>query len=650
MRMPIVGVRRFSQVFFLALFLGFCTLPFPAESAGSAEGWPVNWLLQLDPLVGLGTVLATGTLYRGLLWGAATLALTILLGRFFCGWLCPFGTLHQAVGWLGRLGKTATAKVRLNAFRRGQSIKYLLLAVLLGMASGPLAARAWTAGLSAGQRAGWILAALGLLALAALSLRSDRVPGRAARLLAGTAALAGLGLGWARPVGAFFAGSLQTGLLDPLPLMHRTFQLALLPALSRAGGADALPRFYSGAGLLGALFLLFLALNLWIPRFYCRFLCPLGALFGTLAPVQFLRVGKTADACSHCKRCETDCEGGCEPDGRIRTSECVLCMNCLNACPDGVIDYRPAPSASGEESRPDADRRHVLASLAAGLAAIPVARVSGLLGDGWSPQVIRPPGALREDLFLNRCVKCGQCMRACPTGIIQPAGLAAGAEGLWTPVLDFRIGSSGCQLNCTACGRACPTAAIRPISLEEKHGTGAFLGRGPIRCGTAFVDRGRCLPWAMNRPCIVCQENCPVSPKAITLREDWQTIPAGRLTVQSADPGGVWTREPLTRTADWDSGDIYALFPAPGVARRRITQAAGNRIDLESAGPDTPLPAPGARLEISVRLLLPVVDPALCIGCGICEHECPVSGLRAIRVTAENESRDRRRSLLPSKG
>jgi polyferredoxin len=650
MRLPIVGVRRFSQAFFLVLFLWFCLVPLPVGPDGSAKGWPVNWLLQLDPLVGLGTLLTTGTLYRGLLWGVATLALTVVLGRFFCGWLCPFGTLHQAIGWLGRRRKTAAARIRANTYRRVQSVKYLLLAVLLGMASGPLAARAWAAGLSAGQRAGWILAALGLLALAGLSLRRDRVPGVTARILAGAAALAGLGLGWAKPVGAFFAGSLQTGLLDPLPLMHRTFQLVFLPALSRAGGADALPRFYTGAGLLGALFLLFLALNLWIPRFYCRFLCPLGALFGTLAPVQFLRVGKTADACSHCKRCETDCEGGCEPDGRIRSSECVLCMNCLHACPDDVIDYRTTPSASGEESRPDTDRRHVLVSLAAGLAAIPVARISGLLGDNWNPKVIRPPGALREDLLLNRCIQCGQCMRVCPTGIIQPAGLETGAEGLWTPVLNFRIGSSGCQLACTACGHACPTAAIRPLTLDEKHGTGTFRDRGPIRCGTAFVDRGRCLPWAMNRPCIVCQENCPVSPKAITLREEWQAIGAGRITVQSADRNGVWTREPLARTGDWDSGDYFASFPSLGAARRRITQAAGNRIELEDSGAGAPLPAPGTDLEVSIRLLLPVVDPARCIGCGICEHECPVSGLRAIRVTAENESRNRAHSLLPSKG
>ena len=47
----------------------------------------------------------------------------------------------------------------------------------------------------------------------------------------------------------------------------------------------------------------------------------------------------------------------------------------------------------------------------------------------------------------------------------------------------------------------------------------------------------------------------------------------------------------------------------------------------------------GSAVTLQVRLQQPHVDPQKCIGCGVCEHECPVLGLRAIRVTAENESR-----------
>ena len=652
MTLSIVRVRRISQSFFLILFLGFCGITSPGTFVGPMDDWPVNWLLQLDPLAGLGTLLTTGTLYRGLLWGLVTLGLTLLLGRFFCGWLCPFGTLHQIVGWLGQRRTRKSEHVRRNAYRQGQAVKYYVLAALLGMAFGPVATRALTAAQAAGPRTGWALTALGLLLLIGLSLRRSLYSGLSARALAAGLAGLGLGLGFSRPAGHLFAGSLQTGLLDPLPLLYRSIHLVVLPALDRVWGfTSVLPRHYAGAGLLGALLLLFLALNLRIPRFYCRFLCPLGALFGVLAPLNLWRIGKTLDACSHCKGCEANCEGACAPDGRIRTAECVLCLNCLEACPDRVIDYRPEPSASGVEPRPDAGRRGVLLSLGSGLAAIPVVRLSGLLGDNWNPQVIRPPGALQERLFLNRCIKCGQCMRICPTNIIQPAGMEAGVEGLWTPILNFRIGSSGCQANCTACGHICPTAAIRPLSLEEKLGQGAYRDRGPVRCGTAFVDRNRCLPWAMNRPCIVCQETCPVSPKAITLREDWQKVHRKVLTVQSSGTEGVSILELPAPPDAWASGEYYAVFPAlPGSPRRRITQTAGNRLSLEPQAAGLPPPAPGADLQIVVRLLLPVIDPVLCNGCGICEHECPVSGLRAIRVTAENEARDRSHSLLPAQG
>jgi formate hydrogenlyase subunit 6/NADH:ubiquinone oxidoreductase subunit I len=109
----------------------------------------------------------------------------------------------------------------------------------------------------------------------------------------------------------------------------------------------------------------------------------------------------------------------------------------------------------------------------------------------------------------------------CPTNVLQPAGFEAGLEGLWTPVLDMERGY--CELNCTLCGQVCPTGAIQPISLDAKTGRGEFAAQGPVRLGTAFYDRGRCLPWAMDTPCVVCEEVCPVSPKAIFTREETVT-------------------------------------------------------------------------------------------------------------------------------
>ena len=111
----------------------------------------------------------------------------------------------------------------------------------------------------------------------------------------------------------------------------------------------------------------------------------------------------------------------------------------------------------------------------------------------------------------------------------------AGLEGLWTPTLVPRIGY--CEPSCVLCSEVCPTGAIWQITPKEKGwvvGVGAAQNQ-PIRLGTAFYDRGRCLPWAMATDCIVCEEWCPVSPKAIYVEEAEVVDSAGKTkTLQAA--------------------------------------------------------------------------------------------------------------------
>jgi polyferredoxin len=517
--------------------------------------------------------LTTHKLYAGLLWAAATIALTIILGRFFCGWVCPFGALHQFVGWLGRQNRKHGERVDMNQYSRWQSLKYYLLTAMLLAAA---------------------------------------------------------------------AGFLLTGWLDPIPLMHRSVNLFLL-AFWDGGGAT---RVYAGAWLIAAVFIVAVLLNFWVPRFYCRFICPLGALFGAVARWTPWRIGKRAAKCNECELCETSCEGACQPFEKIRVSECLLCMNCLRACRQAQMTYSPQRSAAGEVLSPEVTRRGFVAAAIAGVATAPALRLGGLLSQNWNPAVVRPPGALAEEKFLERCVKCGQCMRVCPTNVVQPALLEGGLAAIWTPLMNFRAGTSGCQVNCVACGNVCPTSAIRPLSLDEKLGRNSFAPNGPVRLGTAFVDRGRCLPWAMDVPCIVCQENCPVSPKAIQLREEYHAIRDGARAIRSA------TRTSLTLDAgSWPAGNLATgdyfvrLETAHGNERQLITENSGNVVGIPQSAEWRDPPVAGTPVVIEVRLQQPVVEPEQCIGCGICEHECPVSGWRAIRVTAENETRNQRHSL-----
>ncbi len=646
--MRIIIIRRISQVFFLALFVWFCVVTTLGENWWQLRGWPVNWLIQLDPLVGLATLLATGTLYAGLLWGLVTIVMTIFLGRFFCGWVCPFGSIHQFVGYWSRRRQPVKAKLDANVYRRGQALKYWLLIFLLSGAIGELlsslSALPWRRGTD------FVLGGIVVFAGVLLAVVWKRVAG----LKSAIAGVLSLALLWA-VLGLVFQGekilvaTLQTGLLDPLPLLYRSLNLALLPLVQRGAlQPTAAPRIYDGAWFIGALLGTAIFMNLWIPRFYCRFVCPLGALLGCLGRWALWRIGKHESACHDCRLCEKHCEGACQPATEIRISECVLCLNCREDCRHGYMGYRTRPSATGEIVNPDLTKREFMTAFVAGSAMASWMRLSGKTASNWNPEVIRPPGSLVEEAFLARCTKCGQCMRICPTNVIQPDGLTGGVESLWTPVLNFRIGTSGCQINCIACGHACPTAAIRPLSLDERLGREQYASAGPIRIGTAFVDRGRCLPWAMDRPCIVCQENCPVSPKAIFTRTHFSPVRTeAPLVVEDFDDRSLRLASAALAAGQFATGDFYGrIEDQPGTTRRRIVENTRSSITLASSIEKQARPLTGKALVIEIRLQQPWVDPQRCVGCGVCQHECPVKGLRAIRVTAENETRAREHGLL----
>jgi len=648
--MKITTTRRISQTFFLITFLWFCLVTNLGDRWWQLRGWPVNWIIELDPLVGLATLLSTRTLYAGLLWGIATIALTIILGRFFCGWICPFGAIHQFVGFVANRTKSVTAKIKLNRYHPAQSFKYWILTFLLTISALELgvdffrlpATHLWLGGIL-------IAAVLTLSGIYAVR-HSRKDLKKTAIFLAGFVVLWFL-MSHLLKENHTSAASLQIGLLDPIALVYRSFNLIILPLVDQTAlKLSAIPRLYDGTWLIAVVFMSAVLLNLVIPRFYCRFICPTGALFAVLSRFSMWRIGKISDDCSECHICEKNCEGACSPTTEIRSSECVLCVNCINDCRHGLMTYQTAPSATGEIPGTNLSRRHFLTATLSGAAAIPVLRISGSLESNWNPAVVRPPGALPENEFLSRCIKCGQCMRICPTNVIHPAGLEGGFEGLWTPTLNFRIGTSGCQFNCIACGQLCPTAAIRPISLDERLGRKRFADQGPIKTGTAFIDRGRCLPWAMDRTCIVCQENCPVSPKAISTRVIFNTINTGsKLTVAKADALYVEFQNAGLESAKYTTGDYYCSLSSAPDSRRRIASNWERGLKVEEKSPFEPPPPAGSRVQIQIRLQRPYVDPQRCIGCGICQHECPVPGKRAIRVTADGESRDRDHSFLIQK-
>jgi len=491
-------LRRISQVVFLLLFLALL-ISTSLRPAGSGSNdlhmrAPVRLFFLWDPLVAVTNALAGHALYRGLLLCLLILIPTLFLGRFFCGWICPMGTLQHWVGSLPSEAKRGKQRIDSNRYKRWQTVKYVVL-------------------------------------------------------------IAGL-------VAACF-GSMAIGWLDPFSLLVRSIGLALLPGFNFAVRAVISPLEHShmaairttgetlhtilqalvldfrqthfAQGLvLGLLFLVILAASLRITRLWCRSICPLGALLGAVSRWSILGLHKDAASCDKCSRCLLHCQGGDDPIGGVpwRKAECLMCMNCVGSCPHESLEFRFFRKES-EVASTDMGRRRALTGLAAGAAVVPLMRANTGLGKGRNDRLIRPPGALDEADFLSRCIRCGECMKVCPNNSLHPTLEQAGIEGLWTPTLVPRIGY--CEPSCVLCSEVCPTGAIWQLTPKEKGwavGVGETGGqRQPVRLGTAFYDRGRCLPWAEATECIVCEEWCPVSPKAIYVEEADVVDSAGRTKI-----------------------------------------------------------------------------------------------------------------------
>ncbi len=480
------------QTFFLLLFIA--TLALMTDEG--IRRFPVQWLFHLDPLAALSVLASSWVLPAAFLWSLALVALTVVFGRAFCGWLCPVGTMHHLVSratrrW--RCGPPATV----NRWRPHFRWKYLVLVALL------------------------VVTAL---------------------------------------------GSLQMGLLDPLSLGLRSFASGLVPAGSAAlPGQEYRPRLYRVAWLTGALFLAMLVANVWIARWWCRALCPLGALLGWVARGAVYRIQVDPGLCTHCDRCAADCQGADEPFAKHRVSECHVCLNCVAVCPEGAIAYQPFAPVAAPAGGVALPRRQFLVAAFSGAALLPLFRATAGAGGSASPEAIRPPGALAEEAFLARCLRCGACGNVCPTSAIQPSLVETGIEGLWTPVVVPRRG--WCEPSCTLCGQVCPSGAIRAMSAEEKGWTRPE-GYG-VKIGTAFIDRGRCLPWGMETPCIVCQEVCPTTPKAIRLDET---------TVMGRDGKPLRLQRPVVDPNRCvGCGLCEAKCPVVDLAAIRVTRAGESR-------------------------------------------------------------------------
>jgi len=450
--------RKASQTACLAGFLWLFML---TEYRGLDEiPYPVSLLFRIDPLAALADLFAPGEFGWRVLWPALVLLVfTALFGRFFCGWICPLGTTLDGCGRLIGRGR--------RPFRRGwRRAKYYLLI-----------------GLSAAALFGIQL--LGLFDPLAIFLRSLTFSLYPAYNL-GLNRLFDFFYDHRIPILSPLVNGSYDFFRDHLMAFHQpTFNLAFFTFL---------------------VFLLLLLLERAEHRFWCKNICPLGALLGLCAHRALLH-RSPATLCADCRVCDESCRMRAMEGEGHRREECVLCMDCTGDCPEEKVTFRLYPENGGKTPSVDLERRGLLTAVAAGLVAAPVVRMTPETART-NPYLIRPPGATAEEEFLARCVRCGECMKVCIGRALHPALDEAGPVGLWTPLLVARIGY--CEYNCTLCGQVCPTGAIERLSLEKKR---------KVVIGRAVFDKNRCLPYAKKEECLVCEEHCPTGEKAIVFDE-----------------------------------------------------------------------------------------------------------------------------------
>lgn len=449
------NIRRISQGIFLLIFL---FLFIQTESKGSDElGYPVKIFLDFDPLIFITTIFSAHAVQKAFYFSLITILITLVLGRVFCGWVCPLGTLNNIVGSFKRW--------RSNAINRDwYRVKYYILIFLLMSST-----------LS--------LQLVGIMDPISLLIRS---------LSVGIYPLFNYG------TRAVFDSIYNSDIKSIVNISEPIYSVLKKTVLSFQ------QPFYVQSAFIGVLFLLILGLNLVEKRFWCRYLCPLGAFLGLLSRFSILKKS-VSEGCTSCGACANVCQGNASPDKKElwRDTECFYCWNCDDVCPQNAVSFGFFKKRAAAVI--DLRRRRLITSMASGIIAVPLLRANPLSkSDFINQKLIRPPGSLEEKEFLKRCVKCGECMKVCITNGLQPTILEAGIEGIWSPILIPKIGY--CEYRCTLCGQVCPTGAIKRLNLKEK---------AKVKIGLAMIDKGRCLPYAHAKPCIVCEEVCPTPKKAI---------------------------------------------------------------------------------------------------------------------------------------
>jgi polyferredoxin/ferredoxin len=461
--------RRILQILFLIFFTFlFIRARYPYEVDLSSDIF-----LRFSPLLPLFYFIDSLTLPLFLLPALIILILTLFLGRFFCGWICPLGT---SLDIFDRFAGAPSNKIS-QRWVKFRWVKFGLLSV--GIILALFSVNIW-----------------GYFDPIAIFTRLTTVIFYPfITLILEKLIIAGFRISSLEPVLASIYDWYKSIIMPESQPLHYGILWVLLMGIF-IFGLEKLSR-----------------------RFWCRNICPAGALLGFFSQFRFYeRI--VSNACPVCNRCQVECKMNAIPEGNVKEThkvECIECFNCGERCPPKAKSITYRFRWSPYHSKPDYSRRQFLGTAITGMAAL------GLFGiqinsKNAEAKFIRPPGALPEEDFMDKCIRCLECVRICESNgrCLQPAGFDQNILHLWTPIAKMREGY--CEYNCNLCGLVCPTDAILQLPVEVKQKT-------PM--GLAHFDKNLCIPFERHEDCIVCEEHCPTPDKAIKFEIKESILPDG---------------------------------------------------------------------------------------------------------------------------
>ena len=201
----------------------------------------------------------------------AVIPVTVLWGRFFCGYLCSFGAMGELVYFLASKIRKKNPVIPKKVDRVLKYAKYVILVLLVVLV--------WTLGIT-------------------------------------------------------IDGSINP--LNVFGIVIRPYELASFKALISLGGV---------------LLILIVIGSAFIERMFCRYLCPMGAVFSLISKLRLYKVKRNGSNCAGCGVCERKCPMGVElskvSNGMVSSGECIDCMRCLNECPSKALSADPNPAVNG---------------------------------------------------------------------------------------------------------------------------------------------------------------------------------------------------------------------------------------------------------------------------------------------------------------